>query len=68
MSKLIRSAIGLVSGLWLWFKGSNTVVARSRMRICRPCQYRKGVRCGECGCLLLAKTRLPDEECPRNKW
>lgn len=42
--------------------------ARDRMVICGLCPSREGNRCGECGCILSAKTRSPDSECPLGKW
>jgi len=38
------------------------------MDICIACPTRKNMRCGNCGCLLEAKTRLPEEECPEGRW
>lgn len=39
-----------------------------RMKKCKPCRFRKGHFCGECGCLLEAKTRLYEAECPFEFW
>lgn len=28
----------------------------------------QGMKCGECGCPLSAKTRSKNEQCPKGKW
>jgi hypothetical protein len=45
-------------------------VKKSRMDICRSCQYfsRSDVRCRHCGCYLEPKTSLRASKCPVNKW
>jgi len=68
MRKFIQSALKLLTGLWLVIRGHNRVLSRSRLRICQVCPERKNFRCNECGCLLISKTRLVDEECPLRKW
>jgi hypothetical protein len=42
--------------------------ATGRMIICKGCEYRKGNRCGKCGCFLEAKTRAKTAKCPEGKW
>lgn len=46
-----------------------------RRKICEGCDKKKIVagclKCGECGCLIMAKSRLTKEkggECPLDKW
>lgn len=36
------------------------------MNICNKCKDKDGAWCGICGCLLDAKTRVPEEHCPNN--
>jgi hypothetical protein len=38
------------------------------MKACAACQYRKGARCGMCGCWVALKTWCIDEHCPAGKW
>ena len=40
---------------------------RKRLEICASCEYKKGFRCGVCGCPLSARTKYP-KQCPKNKW
>jgi len=46
-------------------------MSRKRLVICSHCEKRNWFMCGECGCPLIAKSRLDDEECPHpdgDKW
>ena len=51
---------------YLFFKPSE--MGKKRLSICQPCNYRKGFLCGECGCVLVAKVEVEEEECPALKW
>ena len=43
--------------------------ANARMSICHKCpSFTKIKTCKECGCFMLAKTRLKDATCPLGKW
>lgn len=39
-----------------------------RRAICQGCPKRDGYLCGECGCLIVAKTTLATARCPAAKW
>ena len=47
-------------------------LANDRLTICHGCNERLkttlGDVCGECGCVLDAKTRVEDEYCDLGKW
>lgn len=43
-------------------------VAELRMSTCRSCPRFNEDWCGDCGCYLPAKTKLPAEACPAGKW
>ncbi len=44
-------------------------VATHRFSICLECpQLTKAKRCKECGCFMVAKTKLTDATCPLGKW
>ncbi len=49
-------------------KGENQELAKERIAICNPCEFRNGLLCGECGCFLKAKVRDEHEHCPKNLW
>ena len=39
-----------------------------RFRICEECEHNIHNICEECGCILQAKTKAEDAECPVGKW
>ena len=43
-------------------------LADKRLEICNQCEFRAGVDCGKCGCMLDAKIWFNEEECPVGKW
>jgi len=43
-------------------------LSQERMAICNSCSYKKGNRCGICGCFLQFKTRQSIQNCPVGKW
>ena len=43
-------------------------VIASRRDACETCSYRKGKRCGKCGCVIRHKTRVAGESCPMGYW
>lgn len=47
-----------------------TEVAEERFNICKACPQliQATNQCKECGCLMHMKTKLPNAECPLNKW
>lgn len=61
-----------------WYEGLDAVMEKdsplveARLRRCACCKQKKTLAghefCGECSCLLNAKTRLRTESCPLNKW
>ena len=49
---------------------SEEEVAKSRLEICRTCEYfrPKTETCRKCGCFMKAKTMLLNAKCPIEKW
>jgi hypothetical protein len=47
-----------------------TVVAAERLDICKTCDRYISLthQCKECGCIMNAKTKLPNASCPLGKW
>jgi tetratricopeptide (TPR) repeat protein len=43
-------------------------VRQERLQICATCEHHTGMRCRLCSCFTSAKTRLPHQECPIQKW
>lgn len=43
-------------------------IAETRLKICDTCSQRVNNTCGQCGCLLAAKTVDLNSKCPINKW
>lgn len=39
-----------------------------RLTICGGCKHNTGNRCELCGCVLSAKSKVPDAVCPINLW
>lgn len=67
MEGIFRKIGTILTGYYvLIFKSENEEIKRKRL-ICKDCQFRKYLVCGECGCVILAKT-ASDDECPKNYW
>lgn len=58
----------ILTGFYLLFLGSEREIEVKRRLICKDCELRKGVFCGECGCFINAKVQVDEEECPVGKW
>ena len=44
-------------------------IANVRLTICNACpSLTKAKTCKECGCFMVAKTKLKDAVCPLGKW
>lgn len=59
----------VLKGFGYLASGRNGELSAERMKICNTCdQLRNGLSCNICGCFVDAKTRVPEESCPLNKW
>jgi hypothetical protein len=47
---------------------ANTEAAHGRLATCRECEHKSMGVCGKCGCLLIAKVRFANAQCPAGKW
>lgn len=49
---------------------SEEEIAKSRLEICRTCEYfrPKTETCRKCGCFMKLKTMLANAKCPIGKW
>lgn len=45
-------------------------IAHSRLELCKSCDHFVTLLhlCGECGCIMDAKVKLPNAFCPLRKW
>jgi hypothetical protein len=44
-------------------------MSKERMDLCNACVNKsENGRCALCGCVLAAKTRSPEDQCPERKW
>jgi hypothetical protein len=45
-------------------------IKNERMDICKVCPFfiKPTGQCSRCGCIMEAKTRLPNASCPEGKW
>lgn len=73
MRKLLEKLSHIIIGWYYTFIGKNHQLLQERMKICDPCNKKIRITknvyiCEVCGCLLHAKNRVKDEECPLGKW
>lgn len=62
---------GIIKGWYRFLFRKKSAMARARLAICLPCEFRRGRFCSVCWCELDAKAELnkdEDEGCPKNKW
>lgn len=66
----------VVRGISYALAGLQENLYKERISVCRsknagqPCESYRGadVRCTACNCFLVAKTRVPEESCPKGYW
>ena len=72
MPSFFQQVKSFIKALYIHVKtGMNKVsgkVYMKRLDTCQTCPYKKGDRCGKCGCLLLPKAKWKTSTCPVNKW
>jgi hypothetical protein len=63
-----KKATNIVKGYTNFTLGRESKLCQERIGVCKTCdRYRMWV-CGECGCFVPAKARVPDEKCVLGKW
>lgn len=60
--------IEIINGWYRYFFTKLTEDEKKRTAICNDCNRRKGIKCGQCGCYLMAKVKCSICECPIGKW
>jgi len=46
----------------------DSLIKNKRLDICKTCEHNAGNQCDICECLIIAKTILATETCPKGKW
>lgn len=73
---MIRMAFHFVVSMarhqWAKFCGYDVIapsgVQAYRNSICGPCEFNVDEQCQACKCLIVSKTMLSMEACPKRKW
>lgn len=72
---MIRNLNNIATGWLNYIKGELGILseeikqkAEARLKICETCEFRVKNSCGQCGCILTAKTKDPNSVCPKSKW
>lgn len=69
---LFQAAIRCVKTQYKYLRNGKKMatleIQNQRRSICEPCEFRDGLKCGECGCPITEKTELKESECPVGKW
>jgi hypothetical protein len=58
----------IVKGFSNLATGKEKKIGAERMKICKACDQKALGICLDCGCVLRAKTRNPDEFCGIGRW
>ncbi len=68
LKKTVKTAANIARGFAYLATGENEELSQKRMKICSNCpHFRGGESCAFCGCLMEAKTRIPEEQCADEK-
>ena len=72
VADVIKKVWNIIKGWFFKLFNIETDLAQIRLAICGQCPNKirtsLGDACGECGCILDAKTRVEDEHCDLDKW
>lgn len=63
----------IIQGWWNWLLDLVSDIKYkkefdARLEICKQCEHNKHGVCDICHCVLVAKTKSEDSECPDGKW
>lgn len=66
----MRKLKEIIIGYWnlMFASPAERMEGVRRLDICKSCKYKRGHKCGECGCILVAKVMCDICECPKGKW
>lgn len=66
------AAAAFARGVWAKLRGYEVLATREeqcqREMICEECPFFDGFQCDACGCIVVAKTSITTEKCPKGKW
>lgn len=69
---IIKKIWHIIKGWWYKIFKEEQDLVDARLPICNACEHRVqtslGDACGECGCILDAKTRVKEAHCDLGKW
>ncbi len=68
MAGAIKKIRDIFTGWFLMVVLHDTNEAKRRRKICKSCEFRKGFRCGVCGCPLKALSLVDEPLCDKGKW
>jgi hypothetical protein len=69
ISQTVKNGQRIAKGFAYLAGGINQELSDKRIKICNNCpRLRGGISCSICGCIVEAKTRLPEESCPEQRW
>jgi len=58
----------IINGWYRYLFTKLTEEEEKRISICNGCNLRNGIKCGDCGCYLMAKVKCSICKCPVDKW
>lgn len=64
----MKKVSGIINGYANLLANVNQKLAEQRMKICKACPNKAGRFCKICKCVLLAKVRDEEQQCPIGKW
>lgn len=72
VARIINKIKNIFKGWYYKLFQEEEDLANTRLPICNQCEHRVetsiGYVCGECGCVLDAKSRVAEEHCDLGKW
>lgn len=57
----------IIHSYWAYFATKDKTLIKSRKKVCKS-ECNAKIACPECGCILVAKAALKENECPLDKW
>ena len=58
----------IITAYFHYITGKRFEGRHDRRKICDICHFKKGIFCGQCGCIIKVKTNEENAECPESFW